>query len=631
MLLAWIAMGAMGGQGALTVEEFDQIVRDQIASIEAVAGRPSMGLLRTDIYTRARLVGALRKPPPSFGTDRPIIERLPPEVLAEREEEFEQSLAVYVPDLQGIYLIKESMEELFTDAQIHPDQARPIVRCIVAHEVVHALQHQYGGFSLGEDLSEDQRRGMSAVEEGHATYIGSRWCLEHEGPQIAALAEMSQGLGLGSVLDPAEETATYAYGRLLADAFAREDPALVWSAIAAQPPSWDLIVRDARRALGAGWEDPVPLRGALSGLGVSEALLEPASLAALSRILGISPSAAPPISAGLSYLEARQPASLVVYRLAQGGEAEKLLAYRAKQLNQTDKFGVYLSPIAPQHIASIDWSAGRKLPELPGVKRSLEVKIRGTDGARYVERWLATEDHLVWLATVGKPAQKPETLLTAILEWLPTTAPEQPDLSLFPSLTPWISAVRSRAADTIAVTAPEWRMQNAAWLFERNLPDPCGRTFGDVLDGSTAIEDPGPWHRAAYQCALLVEDWALADRVAGKLSIFEPAWAASHVWSLSERGQTKEALALVDRALRSLPPDVSAEERLLLVDARIGALAQARRFSELASLALAEGSPETRVAAAQDLLSVGRAADAKKILAAACPRVEPKPEVCLGF
>lgn len=77
-------------------------------------------------------------------------------------------LGVFIPDREQAYAVAEEGE------------LSPAVRATVAHELLHAIQHQHLDLSRAEDLHEpDERFAFTAVVEGDAVLIEEDWVDDH--------------------------------------------------------------------------------------------------------------------------------------------------------------------------------------------------------------------------------------------------------------------------------------------------------------------------------------------------------------------------------------------------------------------------------------------------------------------
>ena len=68
-----------------------------------------------------------------------------------------------------IFLVTSGAEELYENFIVPEDLERPLIECVLAHELVHALQHQYQ--PLPDITQADQETVARMLREGHANLI----------------------------------------------------------------------------------------------------------------------------------------------------------------------------------------------------------------------------------------------------------------------------------------------------------------------------------------------------------------------------------------------------------------------------------------------------------------------------
>jgi hypothetical protein len=598
--LWWTA--ARGADVMVTEADFDQMVIDMIPVVAQAAGRTPPGRIRSSVDNRRRLLEILSIPPPPLGGRRP--DPVDPTLLEEqRRQLLEGSIALYIYQVEGIFLIEEALAELVEATDLTMAEQRALVRCIVAHELVHALQHAYGA---DDDPSEDQARGRVALLEGHATAVELRLCEALEGPAIARLTEDVSGIPSAAVAPVDHPVLPYLYGRALVEGLDAEDPERIWSALAGPGPSWEAIVDAVRPVVGGGWEQPQWLVEALHGVGMAAAP-EPASIRVLDPLLAPGPK--PRATAGW-WAVSPSGDRLGVFRLAPG-EPAAVVAMRREGLRARDLF----------LLTDRDWILDR--PRLPTpisddrADAGLRWVLRNPRG-KYVEHWLASSTALVVHASgpAGRPNRQVRDVLATLLAALPPGRPATEGLDALEPLGPWLAQVR----DTPAPTLPgaDWRLLQAANAERAGEERPCRGAF----EGVWGPEVADAVRETAYLCAMATGDLELADQGAEALTELDAAVAAGHAWQLVEVDRVQDAFDLLDRL------EAHGDAAVAVTDARMGALVHARRFEELARVALAGGSPQVRVQAAEVLLQVGRAREAREVLSDACPQLDPAPPAC---
>jgi hypothetical protein len=600
----WAAVASGSDPDALSDEVLAELVAELTPIVAEAAGRPLPGPVAVAMSTHDAVSAQLAQGPPALGEPAPV-DLEPPEPPRRVTE---GALGVHLPHA-GIFLLRDGLDDLIARRGLAREEVLPVVRCVLAHEIVHALQHAYSD-STGDDTPE-QRLGRAALLEGHATLVGLRVCAALEGDAIARRVETAQGLDAAPTAPVDSPSLRYGYGRALAERLEAEDPERLWSALVAPAPSWADVLSVVRPALGGGWEDPQPVSDALAVLGRAEAVPSADGFAALARLVAPPGIVGPRVHGGWMYRSDDERETLAVFRL-DPGEAAELVHRRRVEVRGHSIAAVGVIPGSIRKL--------RAVPRIPDarVENGLRVSVFTTSGARYVEHWYASD-----LAVVIHAARSPkvgvgaiEAELVALLAALPATSPALPaDLG---PLEGWLDRVRGAAPPL--VPGVDWRMLRARAAAQAGAERPCA-VFDDVLARDAALV-PQPLWRAAYRCALLTGEFTVADRLGPGMTLVDARLTADHASRLLAMGRPEDALAALDRAGPG-PLDVVAA----LVDLRLAALAQAARFDALTDLALKGGSPAARVAAAEALAQAERGEDAQRILAVVCPL---EPEVCAG-
>jgi hypothetical protein len=607
----WIWAAAAAAPTEPDAAALEAMLQEQLPQLGAQVGRQPVGNLRLGVLTREQLLLAMVQPPPHF-SDRTLSVEIPSWADEHLQIMQAQALAVYVPSMQGIYLVQENLEEVFRQDGLPAEMLTPLVRCLVAHEIVHALQHQYGTRAELEDA--DLGKGWEALAEGHATLEGMEWCEAHEGPVVARMARELQGIDSAGTMDPGSPTAPYGLGEALVRTLRQEDPELVWAALSAPAPSWTAIVADIRPMLGAGWEDPAPVREALAALGVGAGELSGVGLQPIAPLVGASPWGMPGISASWLFRDEQKQMALLVARSSEAGTFAPLLDQREQQLGGQSE--LVLAAELPEGYLSVRGGPATGIED-PRLVRTLRVRVNHPGPVPYREHWLATDRLLVVLAALEHtPALRhPNEVLVELLQQLPDREPAA-TLPAEPALAGWLQQVRAVKPSVLPRPAPGWLLADAARSWKEGERAPCSRTFADVLvSDSPAAAGLEPWTRAAYLCAVGVQDLAVAERAAARLPSLEPLPAARHAWMLLEEERVEAALAVLDRADRA---ELDADETRALVDARLAALGRTGSWEAMAKLARQGGSPELRLQVAEALEQVGRGREAREIRGLAC-------------
>lgn len=200
------------------------------------------------------------------------------ETLDEAKEAVNTGFALYLPSQQRIYVVKETNETTFAAMINDADLLPPFLRCVVAHELVHALTDQR--LHRRVDVN---REDSANADEGIAQLVMQKVCTNS---RAMALAEALQGVeGLSSANH--DEYGTTEYGampRFLSLLLRDRGWEAVW-AVAANPPPTAEVWAAIEPSLDPRWRDATRLDQHLVSLDHSLQSAESGHTSA-SRLLG---------------------------------------------------------------------------------------------------------------------------------------------------------------------------------------------------------------------------------------------------------------------------------------------------------------------------------------------------------
>ena len=418
--------------------------------------------------------------------------------------QIEVSLALYVPHTRRIYLLKEPLEDLIREAVADTPIALEVIRCVLVHELTHALQHQYlPGYS------EVEAAGRALIE-GHAERVEADYLRQLPASTQASVAQL---VGLNSYAwgppPEGELEALYAYGHgavaALDTAAGRE---AVWAAMAEPPAEMSLVVASAAPGRVRGWSAPLDGGGLLGGaIGPRLEVLAGAPLEAEEALAGSTllsgllagPGGAPPplpalggrmlmasaegvdVKAVAVMTSAPEVAALAV-RLRRG-ELEVFSRLGARELY----FFHTLDAIAPRALRPRPL---RAFDDRGDVDEVLRVSAWG-----YRELWVASEGLLFAIFSEG-PRLRP-----ADLEALYEDLRAQVDLAPSPTApAPEVAAWIERAAGAAASATPtlQWayRMKRSAARIAAGDAAVCRE------EGDAALAEAPPDEAAAIRAGI---------------------------------------------------------------------------------------------------------------------------------
>jgi len=628
VLWIWFLLSVVARGQAVDVASASAMVRDLVPEVERRAGRAFVRVPEIAIDTRAGLRARLLQPPvrlvfaANLGkTDEPP--EPPPEHVERVDHLVTHAMAVYVGREEKIYLVGNTIRDIGRSLQLKGETLRPLLRCVLVHELVHALQHQYGVHDVGDA---DLVRGRSALKEGHATYVADQYCEDVEGPAMTRLLDVIQGLELEASLPADGGSAVYSWGRRLVRALI--DEGLVWSAMVSPAPSWSAIVDAIRPTHPPAWRSAAPLRTAIERLDRGTEELPEAAPASPTTLLtsyfwgDLGRFEMPRALAGF-VLEGEagdEDLLLATFLLEQPGAPEDLVKLRRAHVLQARQRGVPLM-VYEKASGMLARTPKAKLRDvgLPGVLSTLRVRARTTGDGPYQEYWFATERRLVFFASSGQKMRERD--IVASIGGLLSEMSGDLGAPLDPgAMGDWVQSVRE--VDPKISRHPSWSylLDRVSHRVARGERGACLSVFDRPLRDET-IPDRVPYARSAFSCAAVAGDVTLAQRALPFLSEAEPFAAVSLAAQLVNDRRPREALAMLDKA------DVDGTESLELIRAateiRISAAVRLRRWNSVSRAldANPDLDPHLQAYAGSALFLAGRRPEGRRILKRACPKL----------
>ncbi len=612
----------------------EEMVFDLMPYVEEAAGRPfveapSVGILTREQLTE-RLVAQAREAQGSSAAElvQGRVETLVGEVA-------QGALALYIGRYRGLFLVRESIESVFAETGASPELLEPVVRCVVAHELTHALQHQQANAYPVADLQAAQ--GQEALMEGQAVLVQEQLC-EHDALQFM---KAMQGTDVLASRPPGDRTLQlYGYGRhYVAVLQQRWTNDAVWWALSQPPPASEVLVAVGRSQLLQGWDDPAlvgaPVRtmADIEGWEVIEGPVSPMQMLPQLGAGRIGPDAAPQALAGQGII-ARQRGkqlALVVFALADPDEALEWIQARGAAVRDFTRGRGTLRLLAGD-LTITDRPVVRPLRGLArreDLDGSLQLALpnRGSldfQAAIYREHWAAEDGLLVGAFSQGvdcSAAALTDAMAQVLSRDLPTVPSGRLDAdgeALLAIVAPPIPLPELRAP---------WQYDfgKAYSYYRREEYGVCQERVAAIVE---RVGNVDPVVALAHTCAAQAGDPAGAARWHAALSgpqAADPAGVMAHCSLLREAGRRREALALVEGFEPQQP-----EQRAVLQGMRVMLLGELGRIERAKALVQAgEGGAPARVFLASLLGLRDRYSEARALLAGQCSQMEsPFREDC---
>lgn len=165
----------------------------------------------------------------------------------------EDGLAIYSTYDRGIHLISDNFSSYIRDTDVNPEMLlAPTLKCLIAHELTHALQDQY--VKDPETDSEASAQVLLAMQEGHANLVAHQNCPE---PLVWGFIQTAQGTDvLSSRSDTDDVPFTYGYGEQFMAILQRVGGnEALWYALGQPPPKRAEFVEIVQTQLLSNWRD----------------------------------------------------------------------------------------------------------------------------------------------------------------------------------------------------------------------------------------------------------------------------------------------------------------------------------------------------------------------------------------
>lgn len=377
--------------------ELRGIIEQLRPRVEAATGRTFESLPKSAIDDRAHVRATLVERPP-WATpetwDAAAAGRRADLVLT-------NALAIYSPNHDTLFLLSDAMREAFSSVEAGGDLVRPIVQCVVAHELTHALQYRTVArpfLDAGQDL-----RSRLPIE-GHASWVEQRVCPEKGRAAHDALTGREL---LGSVDRDDAYVYTYMLGAELVDAYVQRYGNEAWWWRLDQPaPTPDAVHTIADARLVKQWRDAAPLGEALRAMpGLEHGLTDLTTWSPSAFLRALSSGGQhvrlPDLHLGATMhaevvAGGEAAASAFAWLVGSNAEAAAIVATRRTQIG-TGFRGI--ATVSPTPILLTSRITTRALPakQTPsGASETLWVSTNVAGGGVYQELWVA-RGPITWL------------------------------------------------------------------------------------------------------------------------------------------------------------------------------------------------------------------------------------------
>ena len=333
-------------------------------------------------------------------------------------------LGQYLPHDDEILLVEEQLEALRESHGLDDAETESMFRCLLVHELTHALDARHGEMEDLSGLDIDQQWGVRLLGEGHASWVEREWCRAHEGPEATARTAWVDEVASSLVAD--DPRAAYSWGTLLVDALYADDPESFWDIWGgSEPLSFHLAQMALSPVFLPGWTDSSPIVRALRGLG----FVENQGVAALPLVdfldmIDLSPpSGRPRAVAGLRSIGGHSnfSARVMAFALEGSGGGQALIDARAAQARAYKRSGIPAIDRSGDAVAPIQKVSAKAVKSLE--KRGVVAQLITfkTTFRPFHELWAAKGDRLVVVETHGLRvgADELENVANQLLEELP--------------------------------------------------------------------------------------------------------------------------------------------------------------------------------------------------------------------
>jgi len=330
-------------------------------------------------------------------------------------------LGQYRPDDDAIVLVREQLHGMQDALALDDDETDAMFRCLLVHEMVHALDTRHEPDLSWDALDRHTLQGLRLLREGHASYVEGRWCTEQYGALAAARSNPLRQMA--SSLDPSDSRVAYAWGEMLVEALYARDPEAYWTLAGDTPPSFHLEQLALGPVLAPGWTDPSPLAQTLRGLGFEKpGAAHPAALVDLLEPLGVRPPSGAPASTGGLQLSAGYTsynARIYAFALEDPESASAVIEARVAQ---TADWRSRIPAVDRESTARIDKVVPKRTRWLERRGVASHAIVFQTTFRPYVELWAIEGRRMVVLTTYavrGKGRRRLQRLAHELLQALP--------------------------------------------------------------------------------------------------------------------------------------------------------------------------------------------------------------------
>jgi len=517
-----------------------------------------------------------------------------------------------------IYLVTTGVEDLFADYVVPPDLEQPLVRCVLAHELVHALQHQYQPYPEITDAAQEPVARM--LREGHANLVSRPFCADET---VRRFFHFNDGLDILAVRGLGDEIPfLYGYGERYQEQLSeRHGPEAGWWALSAPPPSREAVAAAVDPHLLQGWRGTGVLDEAARRLmwPGAQGQVQPASPAELLQqqlgAAGVTGLVSTQAGLHFSASEDKRSVTIMAFAFSDPAEAVRQLEHRRSDLEHGKGDGEELF-----FWGEVGAYFGRfkiKVPKKLGqpFDDAFETKIVIDEGREYLESWVVRDGLVVAAAAVGtelKSRDLAEALALVLAQDLPTRPPPEPEPGPLGMAVPEVLP---------AATTPSWE-----YPFLQVFRDINAEQWGACIAGVDAmLPDAPPDARdhvamVGWTCGLASDDPDTATRFLDQLvdvAALDPELLIGHAALYSQQRRWHDCLAHLER-IEAAGIDLPIEA----VDLKIACLVESRRLTAAAAAASRrEGTPLMRVNVAYALLNAQRWQKAMPILQEACPKL----------
>lgn len=587
--------------------------------VEAEAGRRFDRLPTLRVGDHDAVLASLR-------TSQQVFSRIARVAVTKEQEQrlvelVDQSMAVYSPGQDTVWVLADRLEEVGTQLLMDEAGRAGSLHCSIAHELTHALQSRYT--DLRADAGVDEASWLALVE-GHASLVARRVCRRTEPP--AGWRGFDVTAGLDNLLAPGDSPLALRYkvGPVyVARLEAEGGKEAVWRAFTHAVPTEAGLRAAVTAEVGRAWESGRYSRGLLEARfdGPVKALYMEAPSRELQGLVSAGgrslPLADVPAALGGEVAVQGVPGfAVLVVRVALDGStsAEAWLRRRAELLTSgAIGLGSGDGPLAP--ILAPPTRRDDLAAHTPGVELWLSGKAKG----RFDEVWGVRDGILAGVSTSAarrRDGMRPETL--AELLGAALAAPE-----------PGVAGLDGLLEGSPPGPPPADVPMSATYAL---IPAVLALYQGDPTGCAARVE--GFADRSALQPSMLILGWEcalkgkateLAERLMARVPAGErPAsMLFDHVDLLADGDRQRDALSLLD----TIPATTEADRREV-ADRRIELYTELQDWRAVAVAARDPvATPQLRLDVGYRLYDRGRYREAMAVIGPLCG-MTADPDAC---